>query len=292
MLGSQASNVTKMAIEFSIGRNQYDSQPKYGAVDDFQSFVDIFERIRAPRKGTYYIAPSFRNDGRRCNKNCNLHRFAAFDLDGGALGKLTDSEYSEICFQMSAWRGFAYETSSSTSENRRARFVLELDRPVDRISGQQIRRLIRELMPSVGRWDSSCDNPAQPLFMPGKNVAVKRFGESPVPVDQVLMLSARALQKHKPISNKPRTSRTLLRSQLGRLKSLGCWKSEVRVGLHRIRCPWAHLHSDDRSDAYYFEPADGNGQMGGFHCFHDHCSKRNIGHLVKWIDGGDPQNAD
>lgn len=275
------------SVEYSLGSSMYDNYPTYGIVNDFEGFINLFETVRAPRKGTIYIAPSFANDGRRCNSNCKRHRFAGFDLDGGASGNLEDDQFAEICLQMAAWRGFRYETSSSSQENRRARFILELDRTVSREEGVKVRRFIRDLMPKCGHWDSSCDNPSQPLFMPSPTAQIIRFGQSPLPVDEILNL----LPPERPLLVRRTKGSHVSDSLLEKLKSHGFWQSDLNSQMHRINCPWAHEHSDGRSDAFYFEPSEANGLSGGFHCFHGHCQNRNIGHLIHRLDCEGTQNA-
>ena len=268
------------AIEYSIGTNMYDNYPKFGVVHDFEALMDLFDQVRAPQKGTFYITPAFDNDGRRCNANCKSHRYAGFDLDGGVSGTLEDDQFAEICLQMSAWSGFRYETASSTQGNRRARFILELDRPVNREEGLKVRQFIRGLMPIYGHWDRSCDNPAQPLYMPGLDTQIVRFHGKPVPVDEVLAL----IPPPRPVSIRRSKMPVNSDSLLNGLKSMGYWEAELSGQMHRIHCPWSYEHSDGRTEAFYFEPADTNGLAGGFHCFHGHCQHRNIGHLIHRLD--------
>lgn len=269
------------AIEYSIGNSRFDNQPRKGVAKDFESFADVFDQNRAPQKGTLYLTPPFGGDGKRCNANCSPHKFLAFDLDGGISGALEDDQFAEICFQMSAWRGFRYETSSSVYGNRRARFILNLDQPVSREEGMQIRAFIRGLMPKYGNWDKSCDNPAQPLYMPGPSVHLVRFGFEPVSAGRVLSLIPPKPIKPLSIHPVPEGSGSVL----GNLKALNYWQSDLGSGKHRIVCPWGDTeHSDGRLEAFYFEPGESNGLAGGFHCFHSHCGHRNIGHLMLQLD--------
>lgn len=276
------------AIEYSIGTSMYDNYPAKGIVSDFEEFIEVFERVRAPQKGTFYIAPAFDNDGRRCNQNCKPHRYAGFDLDGGVFGSLEDDQFAEMCLQMSAWHGFRYETFSSTKGNRRARFILELDRAVSREDGIRVRQFIRGLMPQNGHWDKSCDNPSQPLFMPGLKAHIIRFGETPLPVDEVLALIPPSTTRK---VTRPIQAGGVKDSILKDLKLFGYWQSELDDQKHRIHCPWSDEHSDGRTEAFYFEPNNANGFTGGFHCFHGHCQHRNIGHLIHLLDCEGSKNA-
>ena len=268
-------------FEYSIGNNRFDNFPQYGSVNNFEEFIDVFEQVRAPEKGTFYITPAFENDGRRCNKNCKPHRYVASDLDGGSSGPLEDDEYAEISFQMSAWRGFRYETASSAQDNRRARYVLELDRCVTRDEGAEIRRVIRNLMPNFGLWDKSCDNPAQPLYMPGVETKIVRFGIEVLSVDAVLQL----IPPKRSLGAFKKLDASKANSVLERLEAINSLQTELHAGVYRIVCPWGDSeHSDGRNEAYYFAPNESNNYSGGFHCFHSHCQERNIGHLINYLD--------
>lgn len=48
------------------------------------------------------------------------------------------------------------------------------------------------------------------------------------------------------------------------------------AGFVRIACPWAHEHTDDRTEAGY-RPGG-----GGFECFHGHCQHRTMVDLRRW----------
>lgn len=53
-----------------------------------------------------------------------------------------------------------------------------------------------------------------------------------------------------------------------------------RPGLHRIRCPWAALHSNDDSEAVVIEPGASLAPGWGFRCLHSHCAEHGIGDLL------------
>ena len=267
-------------IFFSLGRDKYDNRPASGIAEDWQDFCSIFETYRSPRKGLIYVAAPFGNDRRRCNDNCLPHRFAALDLDGAVRGFMSDEMFAEICFQMSRWRGLRYETFSSTQGDRRARFILELDSEVSREDGMRLRGVIRSLMPKYGNWDMSCDNPAQPLYMPPIGVNVIRFGDEPVCVTKELALAPPL----KTYSSRPKIvedwKTTLVLRTLDRLNM---YIREKGNGWHVIICPWCHEHTDGRVEAAYYEPSEKNG-VGGFKCLHAHCKERTIAHLLRFVE--------
>lgn len=53
-----------------------------------------------------------------------------------------------------------------------------------------------------------------------------------------------------------------------------------RKGHHRIRCPWAELHSNGDEEAVVIEPGASPAPGWGFRCLHAHCSERRIGELL------------
>lgn len=66
---------------------------------------------------------------------------------------------------------------------------------------------------------------------------------------------------------------------------LGAGGAEHHVG---VTCPWAHTHGSkgggkDVTGTKYFYPAEANGYMGGFYCWHGACQGRNIHDLLAWM---------
>lgn len=53
-----------------------------------------------------------------------------------------------------------------------------------------------------------------------------------------------------------------------------------RWGGHRIRCPWAHTHTNGEPEAVVFEPGASPAPGWGFRCLHAHCAERHIGDLL------------
>lgn len=67
------------------------------------------------------------------------------------------------------------------------------------------------------------------------------------------------------------------------LRERGLYKSHLGQGKHEITCPWLgeHTNSVDSGSAY-FEPNE-NWPIGGFNCFHGHCTNRGIGELLNHV---------
>jgi len=55
--------------------------------------------------------------------------------------------------------------------------------------------------------------------------------------------------------------------------------------MHKVICPWAHLHSDGRAEAALFEPSNENNLAWGFKCLHGHCAGRGIKDIYRLMKG-------
>jgi hypothetical protein len=53
-----------------------------------------------------------------------------------------------------------------------------------------------------------------------------------------------------------------------------------RKGFHRIRCPWADLHSNGDVEAVVIEPGASPAPGWAFRCLHAHCFERGIGDVL------------
>lgn len=68
---------------------------------------------------------------------------------------------------------------------------------------------------------------------------------------------------------------------LGALHAAGLYlRPHHRRGLHRIRCPWAQLHSNADPEAVVIEPGGSPAPGWGYRCLHSHCESRRIGDLL------------
>ena len=68
---------------------------------------------------------------------------------------------------------------------------------------------------------------------------------------------------------------------LGALQAGGLYLGRHhRKGLHRVRCPWGDLHSNDDTEAVVIEPGASPAPGWGFRCLHAHCLERHIGELL------------
>jgi len=71
---------------------------------------------------------------------------------------------------------------------------------------------------------------------------------------------------------------------LGRLHAAGLYLGRHRrKGIHRVRCPWAALHSNTDPEAIVTTPGASPAPGWGFHCLHSHCAERHIGDVLDWL---------
>ncbi|MCA1851590.1 MAG: hypothetical protein LC647_04120, partial [Beggiatoa sp.] len=121
-------------IHYSRGRDKYDAHPQQRTAASFEAFAAAVLADRSQRKGLAYVAGPFAvgADGRhhRCREGVLPRRFLALDLDGS-----TPDGFAEVCMYLTAYRGFGYLTARHTPACPRARFILELSRPVSGAEG-------------------------------------------------------------------------------------------------------------------------------------------------------------
>ncbi len=68
------------------------------------------------------------------------------------------------------------------------------------------------------------------------------------------------------------------------LNSKGLYKKPLGNGVHDITCPWVNEHTDQADGGTaYFEPDD-NHPIGGFNCFHAHCTDRKIREFLEYLE--------
>jgi len=157
------------AITYSRGSSPHDNMPRNCAAQDFRDFAAAVLADRQPGKGPGYFACAF-DPPVRSATNAAPRRWLGLDLDGG----LRNDEFAVLCGVLQRWSGFIYETASSKPGAPRARIVLELDQPAPRAdlirAATAMRARIDADMVAQGcaspKWDTSCDRPEQPLFLP------------------------------------------------------------------------------------------------------------------------------
>lgn len=75
-------------------------------------------------------------------------------------------------------------------------------------------------------------------------------------------------------------------SVLTALRDRGLYKAPLGDGKHDITCPWVQEHTGEvDGGTAYFEPDD-NWPIGGFRCFHGHCTDRHIRDMLSFLEVG------
>ena len=177
-------------VHYSRGATSTTPIPSSARPRRFEAFAEAVLSDRSTAKGlTWIAAPFARNDdGRhhRCGDGALPRRFLALDWDGS-----TPDAFAEVCMYLAAYRGFGYLTASHTPACPRARFILELSRPVDRAEGTRLgeamqRQIEARLGLGVVKLDPSVYRGEQPDPRAARGREVMRYDGDPVEVDEVL----------------------------------------------------------------------------------------------------------
>ncbi|MCE3002430.1 MAG: helicase RepA family protein [Xanthomonadaceae bacterium] len=169
MSDQAATMLGPAAITYSRGSSPHDNMPRNCAAQDFRDFAAAVLADRQPGKGPGYFACAF-DPPVRSATNAAPRRWLGLDLDGG----LRNDEFAVLCGVLQRWSGFIYETASSKPDAPRARIVLELDQPAPRADLIRAATAMRARIDAEmiaqrvasPKWDTSCDRPEQPLFLP------------------------------------------------------------------------------------------------------------------------------
>jgi len=265
-------------MSWSFGRNKYDNRPvnHHGNWDDF---VDFISTHRARAKGLNYITSPFGGDGRRCKVNALTRAWLPFDMDGN----LMDGDFALLLKFFSSLSCIAYETASSATNSRRARFIVQADTVIDEVQARALGLLIQGQAPvAADVWDKCVHGAAQPLYLPPVGNAVLRF-------DGVILDVVAAMREVPPPKRTTLLPRPKLRqapNAYGFFERNGLLIGSAHGGSHDVVCPWADGHTDgDTSGSVYFQPGAENGGWGGFKCQHHSCSERNIKSIFRLLQG-------
>jgi hypothetical protein len=177
----------------------------------------------------------------------------------------------------------------------RARFILELSRPVDRAEGIRLgealqRQIEARLGLGVVQLDPSVYRGEQPIYGPLIEAETMRYHGAPVEVDQVL-------KDAQPLEEMP--------GRAERAAAIASPDPVVHVLAHRklvkrdhsdgklsIICPFENSHTEPggESSTVYFLPNFGGVRYGKFVCKHTHCKGRRQEDYLTAL-GLDPREA-
>jgi RecA-family ATPase len=184
-----AAIIDPAVITYSRGSSPRDNMPRNCAALDFREFAAAVLADRQPGKGPGYFAGAF-DPPVRSATNAAPRRWLSLDLDGGLRG----DEFAILCGVLRRWSGFIYETASSKPDEPRARIVLELDHPAPRadliravvaVRARIDAELVAQGVDSA-KWDTTCDRPEQPLFLPPAGAWSANYEGEPICLAELL----------------------------------------------------------------------------------------------------------
>ena len=278
LVNEQQNNEQQHRLLWSFGADIFDVRPvNYeGNKADLIAFINEY---RAPYKGKNYITSamlpeSHRIRGKRCKDNALPRLWLAFDMDGD----LAEPEFVRAVNWFEQFDCIIYETASSKKDARRFRVILLLSRPVVESEAKTIGDLVQKSSAFEG-WDSSTHRAAQPVFLPPTQVHMIIFYGQPLDVSYWLSKA--------PLKPKPQIKRYAPMTT----ENIFGWFAnhdmvlEVGSTMHKVICPWAHLHSDGRLEAGLFEPSAENNLSWGYKCLHSHCADKSIKDIYRLMRG-------
>ncbi|WP_353431421.1 hypothetical protein [Polynucleobacter sp. MWH-UH23A] len=263
-------------LSWSFGKDIYDVKPKnfQGSWDDFISFISS---NKAHKKGVNYISSPFGNDGGRRKDNAMGRNWIPFDIDC----KMSDEQARALVGVFRSFQCLGYQTASSKPDMRRMRFIAKLTRPVTELEAGAIGHLF-ESMWGLGEFDKSVYRVAQPVFLPPDWQKVFVFNGAPIDPNEVLKMVQ--------IRPKPIRPRNYAPKDVGNAYAFFATNGLIKQtsgGMHKVRCPWVHEHSDGADNGTaLFDPSPDNNMVGGFVCLHSHCIDRGIGDIFKLMGDG------
>lgn len=181
----------RFQVAYSRGYGEHDNTPAQHVATNFAAFRDAILADRATAKGQQWIAGPLAvapddllhctggTDGsfaraigkpHRCKACALSRRFIALDIDHA----LTPAVFATLVQVLQPFSGLVYTTASHTPDAPRCRVVLELDLPAPRaeliaathvVQARIDAAMVAESQPAIP-WDTSCDKPEQPLYLP------------------------------------------------------------------------------------------------------------------------------
>lgn len=184
---------------FSLGTSKFDNTPMQRCVGTFDAFETTVTANRSKKKGGNYFCAGMREDthpnrtkfpARRSYRLASLampRRFICFDHDSYASPTI----FKALMCDLQAYRGFAYQTWSSTPALPRARIVLEIDRDIDRAMGIVLCEAFDQVLLAIYgadmiKSDSSVYRAEQPCYSPGPDTEIYKFAGDVLSVDGFL----------------------------------------------------------------------------------------------------------
>lgn len=216
-------------VLYSRGYGQHDNTPDQRSAESFAAFREAILADRGNSKGQQWISSSFasapddashksspsmaRAIGKhhRCHACAKSRRFIALDIDAG----LTAESFSTLVLHLQQYSGLVYTTGSHSAELPRCRAIVELDLPAPRAelmaATEVFRNRIDAAMQDLGQpaitWDSSCDRPEQPLYLPLADANTYLLDGAPASLGE-LLACVPVPQPEKTASRQPQAAST------------------------------------------------------------------------------------
>ena len=175
-------------ITYSRGLGPYDNTPDQRTAPNFAAFCAAILADRAAAKGQQWVASAFSiapddathrasnsmqaaiGKSHRCKACAQARRWVGLDVDHG----LTSESFAALVLHLKQYSGLVYTTASHTPTSPRCRVVLELDVALPRAELIRATKVIQVRIDVAMRadgyaaviWDSGCDKPEQPLYLP------------------------------------------------------------------------------------------------------------------------------
>jgi|GEM_PF-1770296 len=186
-------------IHYSRGRRKFDNQPEQCVANDFDEFADQIAQDISAKKGLAYICAQMssgphdnpkEHDGNahwRLASHALPRRFLCLDADWFSNA----AAFNEVVYFLGDFKALIYTTASHTAGAPRARFVIELNRCVDRAEGIALGKAFNRLLENeIGlnqfRLDESTHRAEQPVYTPVVGSEISRSVGCSLDVDQLL----------------------------------------------------------------------------------------------------------
>ncbi|WP_394000515.1 AAA family ATPase [Luteimonas sp. WGS1318] len=201
---------------YSRGMGEHDNAPAIRDAETFAELCDAIASDRATKKGEQWIAapcaiapddalhrarfPSAIGKHHRCKECVQPVAWLGLDVDARKdsspreVASLTPESFTALVYVLQRYSALVYTTASHTSEAPRCRVVVELDAALPRLervrASQAMRARIDADMADAGYpplpWDSSCDRPEQPLYLPVTTSTITVMDGAAARVDELL----------------------------------------------------------------------------------------------------------
>lgn len=190
---------TTRLVRYSLGEKLSQNIPEQRTAESFEEFSDVILSHRSSSSdGACFCGPMSAGPHDTPEKHLGQHHFrlASHALPRGFLvldhdGYASSEAFTLVLDHLQSLNGFGYTTRKHTDTSPRARFILSLERDVDRTEGIRLgQEVTKELREKFGRnsiqIDESSYKAEQYAFCPLDNSSVFYFKGDPIRVSNYL----------------------------------------------------------------------------------------------------------